>query len=447
MKNNPASIGTVILIVSLFYGCSSLNTKADYRDTRTFLENASISDAVHALPLKEGRSFITIMEKTYLNLLQGKPEIDELYTYSHRIDNQVRYRVSTELENLFYVETPEGYYASEHEIIWMHFLLSSGFSMRGKVDEARVEAKMAANFLSMEWSPKGRFDDPFMRIFLSCLWMMTDDWEEARVDLRAAAKLDGRLQWALQLAQLEKKPEQVVMVLGGCGPEPERKPTIDANVLRGNRNIVFIPSGLKTVLTVGEGRTKNETHITPDSAAWYERHFKRNNAINDLVNDSKYGQRVAGTAAKAVGIAAFGYTAAAVVFSGGWVIGGGLIYVGIVYAANDALEMAGAGLTIGVLATVKSVDIVGKTNNTIDSEVTEDLDVSTAYRYVRFLPEYAWCFWKQNPKSVTEEKYFFINRPQNAPFEITPVHSMTVNGVTVNFIPDSPLTPRSYENP
>ena len=53
-------------------------------------------------------------------------------------------RLPVNLKHFFYLETPEGYYASEHEVIWLHMLLSWGYSMQGKYDKAYVEAKKSA---------------------------------------------------------------------------------------------------------------------------------------------------------------------------------------------------------------------------------------------------------------------------------------------------------------
>ena len=230
--------------------CSSLNTRDDYLPSRKSLEIPRAAAARHELPTKEAAGFISLMERTYLSLLDGNPDIDRLFRYSKKIDDQVQYKVSREAGSFFYVVTPEDYYASEHEIIWMHMLLSWGFSMRGSCDDARVEAKVAANLMSMTFSPKGRFDDPFMRVFLSSLWMMCGDWEEARVDLRKAADLDPKLSWARQLASLDEKPADFTLVLCGAGPEPVWNPEAQTNIIRGVRSIGFEMKGQKRAIAM-----------------------------------------------------------------------------------------------------------------------------------------------------------------------------------------------------
>ncbi|HNX60699.1 MAG TPA: hypothetical protein PKK43_16465, partial [Spirochaetota bacterium] len=167
-------LSILLTSVSFTTACTTLNKREDYAaSTRELkLSYPYPERALADLPVNEKGTFIDLMERTYLSLLAGNPDIDELLKYSHKIDNQVQYKVSKEIKSLFYIETPEGYYASEHEIIWMHLLLSWGFSMRKDFENASVEAKIASHLLQSEWSPEGRFDDPFIRIMLGALWAM-----------------------------------------------------------------------------------------------------------------------------------------------------------------------------------------------------------------------------------------------------------------------------------
>jgi len=155
-----------IAIPIFFASCSkNLLKRSDYRSSVSSLKAGDPAAALRFFPSGESNTFIPIMEKTYLNLLQGKPEIDELQKYSTRIENRLKYKVSRELKYLAYVETPEGYFASEHEIIWMHMLLSWGYSLRNDFDSAAIEAKKAAVILEGK-SREGRFDDPMIRTLL-----------------------------------------------------------------------------------------------------------------------------------------------------------------------------------------------------------------------------------------------------------------------------------------
>jgi hypothetical protein len=164
----------------LFVNCgTTLLTRQDYRFTRTALEKKEIDTAVNLFPGGENNSFITSMEKAYLKLIQGKPEIDQLIRYAEKIEKRVRFSASREVKTFFYLETPEGYYASEHEIIWLHMLLSWGYSLRGEYEKAYVEAKVSSDLLSNNWSNEGRFDDPLLRVILGGLWTLCGHWDSS----------------------------------------------------------------------------------------------------------------------------------------------------------------------------------------------------------------------------------------------------------------------------
>ncbi|HEY1407020.1 MAG TPA: hypothetical protein VF857_10460, partial [Spirochaetota bacterium] len=309
----------LILIILFFNSCASYNTKEDYFSSKNYLSSGDPKMAIDVLPVKEKGTFIDLMERCYLNLLAGNPDIDGLLKYSKKIDNQVRYKVSREVKSLFYVETPEGYYASEHEIIWMHLLLSWGFSMRHDYENAGVEAKIASNLLSMDWSPEGRFDDPLLRIILGSLWAMAGNWDDARVDFRAAYKLDPKLAWAKTLADMDKKPARLVIVLGGVGPEPRVNPNSDKRGIRGYRDIAFEGTGAKSPLLMKEPDGQSSMmNMTPDSSFWYRRHFERNNEISEVIGDTKYTQK-----------AVVGYTAETVIITTGIVAGVAVFGVGV----------------------------------------------------------------------------------------------------------------------
>jgi hypothetical protein len=414
---------------------TTYNLKSDYEGSVAALSEGRPEQAKESLPVKEKGSFIDLMEKTYLNLLAGKPEINDLFRYSKKIDNQVRYKVSRELKSFFYVETPEGYYASEHEIIWMHMLLSWGFSMKKDFSSAAVEAKIASNLLSMEWSPEGRFDDPFMRVFLGCMWAMAGEWEDARVDFRMAAKLDKNLAWAQSLSDLDKKPERISIVLGGVSVEPVWKSfDNDHTGIRGIRNISFTGSGMKSDLSIRQGTDR--FHImnrTPDSSYWYKRHFDRNNEISNLIEDTKYSQKMVATAVKGTAIVTGGAVLGVVIITGGVGIGGALMYWGAVSIANSGGDLIFLGLGIGVYGTVKGVSVISNSVDYAKTEVKKDLDDSDIYRYVRFLPEYSWVDW--STKKEQGALQYTRSKDKELLKQVTPVGNET-NGVFIGFYPD-----------
>ncbi len=383
----------IILIWFLLINCgTTLLTKQDYRFTRTALEKKDFETAVKLFPAEEKNGFITSMEKAYLKLIQGKPEIDELIRYAEKIEKRVRFSASREIKTFFYVETPEGYYASEHEIIWLHMLLSWGYSLRGEYDKAYVEAKVSSDLLSNNWSAEGRFDDPLLRIILGGLWTLCGHWEEAQVDFRVAHQLDPKLTWALRLSELSEAPKDFVLVLGGTGPEPEWNPELELNPLRGFRSLDFKTNSAKSRLTVMDANGRiQEMQITPDSSNWYKRHLIRDNEIQDLIKDSIYGQTIALTAVKEGGRSVLGVTAGVLVGIGGTAIGAGLIYIDV--KGGGSGKLAAVGIAVMIAGIKKGYEIGEEAIDESIRNTKKSLDISNEYRFVRFLPEYAWVIY------------------------------------------------------
>jgi len=431
----------LLLITILFIQCSSFNKKNDYRRSLGALKSGNITRAIQLLPHKE-KGFIVVLEETYLNLLRGEADIDQLISLSHQVDKRVRYKVSKELMNFFYLETPSGYYASEHEVIWMHLLLSWGYSLRKNYDKAYVEAKKSSVLLSNKWSREGRFDDSFLRIMLASVWYMAGYWNEAQVDFKQAYRLNKKLKWALELANLNKPPKDFTLILGGISPEVSWNPSVNINLIRGIRNIQFTNRGRESSLFMKTSNhsqkfKKQKMYITSNSLKWYQRHFERDNAISDIIRDSQYTQKMLSTAIKGTTIIAGGILLGVTVATGGVGLGGGLIFLGLQGSGSGELiglgvVVAGGGITWGYN--------IGK-NSVKEAEYTmkEDLNVATTYRFVRFLPEYAWVYWGKSNKIDFQKKkknlFRFINKDNNS----VDVHYLRNigNRVRIGFYPDS----------
>ncbi|HMV40954.1 MAG TPA: hypothetical protein PK079_04280 [Leptospiraceae bacterium] len=422
-----------LLVCFIFSQCSTtLLQRENYIQTRNALEDKDLEKAIKEFPNGESNSFITSMEKAYLNLIQGKPEINDLIRYAEKIEKRVRYSASREIKTFFYVETPEGYYASEHEIIWLHMLLSWGYSLRGDYEKAYVEAKVSSDLLSNAWSPEGRFDDPLMRIILASLWTLCGHWEEAQVDFRVAATLDPNLQWAQQLADLPEAPKDFILVLGGTGPEPVWNPQLELNPLRGFRSLDFKSNSIKSKLTLRDSNGKTiDTHITPDSTNWYTRHEIRDNEIQDLIKDSIYGQNIAITAVKEGGRSVLGVTAGVLIATGGIVLGGGIIYASVKYGSGDStVDGVALGLIIMGAGISKGYSIAEEAVSESITNAKKDLDISSKYRFVRFLPDYAWVGYS-NQKLKTPIRILNQNQVVS---EIKDARNATI--VSIDYYPD-----------
>ncbi len=422
-----------IFILLIFIShCSSLLEKRDYYYSEKHLREWDINGTLDAFPRGESGSFITTMEKTYLNLLAGNPDIDDLISYAEKLDNQIRFKASRELKSFFYIETPEGYYASEHEVIWMHLLLSWGYSMRGDYEKARIEAKICSNILGKEWSVEGRFDDPFMRVILASMWAMCGEWEEAQVDFRAAYRLKPSLKWAKELANTERPPGSLVILLGGTGQKPEWSPTLKANPFRGFRGIEFTNNGVKSELVIMDSKKyKRKMNITPDSSYWYKRHFIRDNQIQDLIKDTTYTQKVTASAVKGTAVTMAGVAAGILVAAGGIALGGGIIILGL-YA--ESAQIAALGLVPIIGGPTWGYNIAKKSYKYSVRDTKKALDASRTYRFVRYLPEYAWIAWKRSGllepvKIYRKDRPVITSENNNIP--------TTVRFVTIGFFPDT----------
>ncbi|HEY0665043.1 MAG TPA: hypothetical protein VGD24_03165 [Gallionella sp.] len=387
---NNLTLACLLALATLGTGCSqdSLLTRSDYQRSQQDFLRGDADEALLNFPRKaEDGTFITSMEKTYLSLIQGKPQIRGLEKQAVVLEKRVRYHVSREARNFFYVQTPEDYYAAEHEVIWMHFMLSWGYSLQGKYDAACVEARIASSLLSLPWSPEGHFDDPTMRLFLAGLWTMCGEWQEARVDLRAAWFMDNRLTWAKELAERGQPPANLFMVLGGPGPEPKWDPELKTNLLRSGRQMNFRLRGRKSSLTItDQQRVAIPTHLSPDAGKWYERHLARESELHEMILDSTYGGKAAlsGTMAGSKIAAAAGLGMAIAV--GGTALGAVIIN----YGTGDALYY---GLALAGISIEAGLDISRKEYRESTRQFKQELDPSTTYRYVRYLPEYLWMGW------------------------------------------------------
>lgn len=347
-----------LLVISLLLcaGCSqnSLLTRQDYQTSREDFMHADYEHALQDFPRgREDGDFITTMEKGYLSLLLGKPQIEGLTRQAALQENQVRYHVTREARTFFYVRTPEDYYPSEHEVIWLHFLLGWGYAQQGKYTDACVEARVASDLLTLPWSPSGHFDDPTMRLFLAGLWTMCGEWREAQVDFRAAWEMDNSLTWARELADRDKPPVQLFIVLGGIGPEVVWDPEFKANPLRSGRRVSFRLHGRKSALLMTDQRgTIIPAHLSPDAGKWYERHLARESELDEMIQDSAYGGKAAASGTLAGGWIAITTGTGILVGVGGTALGVAIIYYG---QSADAVKV---GLLVAAYGISEGLDIL-----------------------------------------------------------------------------------------
>jgi hypothetical protein len=430
---NPFSSTCLLVLLLLGSGCSntSLLTRQDYQKSQQDFLQGDANEALVDFPRKtENGTFITTMEQGYLSLIQGKPQIKGLQQQAEVLEDRVRFHVSREARSFFYVQTPEDYYASEHEVIWLHFLLSWGYALQDKQEDACVEARIASSLLSLPWSPTGHFDDPTMRLFLAGLWTMCGEWHEAQVDLRAAWFMDNNLTWARELAEHEQPPAHLFIVLGGPGPEPVWNPEMTANPLRSGRQISFHLRGVKRPLSMSDQRgTIIQPYLSPDAGKWYERHLARESELHEMILDSAYGGNAAVSGTIAGGMIAVTSSAGLAIGIGGTALGAAIIYAGAQSGSADAAKLgliiAGASIEAGM-----KISQEGYTDST--RSFKQNLDPTPGYRFVRYLPEYLWMGWSDQAIA-----YPVTLRTPVATIKIRQPSIVNRTAVTIAHLPDT----------
>ena len=436
-------LARLLLLITflLITGCSHtiLLSKQDYQKSQNQFLQGNADDAYLSFPRgAETGDFITTVEKAYLNLIQGKAQTTQLQQQVESLENRVRYHVTREAKTFFYLQTPEDYYASEHEVIWLHLLLSWAYALQGKNDNACVEARQASSLLSLPWSPAGHFDDPTLRLFLAGLWTMCGEWREAQVDFRAAWYMDNTLTWAQELANREQPPASLIIVLGGPGPEVNWSPELNFNPLRSSRQVSFKLRGQRSALYISDiNKRPLNTHISPDARRWYERHLERESALHELILDSAFGGKATTSGAIASSKIAAKTGLGLLVGIGGAALGIAIADAGLKSGSDDlvrnGLITAAAGITWGW-------EIISEGYRTSVKEFKQDVDPSSQYRYVRYLPEYLWLAWSEQPL------IFPVTLSTSAGTRVT-LQKPSVTGrtsVTIAFIPDATVSYSYY---
>ncbi|TGK02124.1 hypothetical protein EHO58_15840 [Leptospira selangorensis] len=381
-------LGCLFLLLSFSISCSSLLKKEDYAPAKKDWSSQNPKSALESFPSGEKGTFITALEKAIIGFYTPNNDISKLQEIAEENKSRLRFSASRELRSFFYSETPEGYYASEAEVIFLHILLGFYYAKKEQYEEALVEARYASNLLNGEWSAEGQFDDPNLRILLASLWTACGDWQEAKIDLRAALKLSPKSAWLRQYAYLEQAPKNIFLVLGGPGPEPFMDPEINLNFVRGLRKLGFEFKGERSeLLWVDLEGNQGKLYLTPSTQNWYQRHLDRDNSIHEIIDDSKYFQLVTLSTTKQASILAAKVTGSILTGATIVALGAGITYLGV--QANSS-EIGGAGIIIAIYGIELAAKMIDSSIETSKKEFSEDLDISSNYRYVRFLPEYLW---------------------------------------------------------
>jgi hypothetical protein len=257
---------------------------------------------------------------------------------------------------------------------------------------------------------------------------MCGEWREAQVDLRAAWYLDNSLTWAKELAEHNVPPAHLFIALGGPGPEPVWNPEFQANPLRSERKVSFRLRGRKSPMSMADQRSVTiESHRSPDAGPWYERHLVRESELHEVILDSAYGGKAAvhSTIAGSKIAATTGLGLA--IGIGGTALGAAVIYYG---NTADAIT---AGLVIAGTSIEKGMQLSREGYQESTYKLKQELDPSTGYRFVRYLPEYLWMGWSDEAISYPVE----LRTPTAALKIKHPNIENNGTSVSVAFLPDT----------
>ncbi|PJZ86418.1 hypothetical protein [Leptospira harrisiae] len=417
------------VLLLLCIQCTSIAKRQEYEDSLRAYKKANLEKAIDYLPTEEKKGFIAVLEKAHLGFLKGETNYKTLEKIAEESKERLRFSASRSLKSFFYLETEEGYYASEAEIIYLHILLGLYYVRAGEIDKGKIQARFAGNLLSGEWSAEGQFDDPTLRLLLASLWLSTGSIDEAKVDFRKASQLKPHSA-ALRAMANERydKNEEFILIFGGPGAEPEMDPSVNLNFIRGLRNLKFRQTGKQSPLTIVDGVQKTSLVLEKDTLSWYERHLTRDNEISELIQDSRYFQLVSASALKEGTKGTVKVTGAILASATIVALGAGVVYAGV--KVNSG-ELSGLGVATMYAGFKLGAEWIETSYDDARRNMRKDLDVSDEYRYVRFFPEYVWI---GKSKSALISPKLQMN-PETLPYTLSP--AMGKVKVRFGFFPDN----------
>ncbi|TGK83295.1 hypothetical protein EHQ31_00845 [Leptospira montravelensis] len=418
----------ILVFLLLCIQCTSIAKRQEYEESLRAYKKANLEKAIDYLPTEERKGFIAVLERAHLGFLKGETNYKTLEKIAEESKERLRFSASRSLKSFFYMETEEGYYASEAEIIYLHILLGLYYVRVGEYEKGKIQARFAGNLLSGEWSAEGQFDDPTLRLLLASLWLSTGSIDEAKVDFRKASQLKPQ-STALRAMANERydKNEEFILIFGGPGAEPEMDPSVNLNFIRGLRNLKFRLSGKQSSLTLVDGEKKSALVLEKDTLGWYQRHLTRDNEISELIQDSKYFQLVSASALKEGTKGTVKVTGAILASATIVAFGAGVAYLGAEAHSGDAIGM---GIVIMAYGVKLGADWIATTYDDARRNMKKDLDVSDEYRYVRFFPEYVWI---GKSRSALISPKLQMN-PETLPYMLSPALGKVK--VRFGFFPD-----------
>jgi tetratricopeptide (TPR) repeat protein len=413
------SIKRLFFLLCILSLCSCVSSrlieKKEYAQTISELKSENFEKAIEVFPKKEKDHFITVLEKAYLRLLSSnkmkQEEVDQLVKLAGQIEAKDVIYLSNEVQNLFYIETDEGYFPAEHELYWMHLVLGFHYLKNLEPDLARIHAQKISELFS-RINNKGEkyFDDAALRILAATLWLGVNEWDRAQVDIRRAYELQPSLIFLKETLASNAPPREWAVVLRGTGYQASFESNKLESLFSGSEGIKF-----KSFLIAD--KKPLDLSFIGSSESWYQRHVYRNYEIKNVIDKSRYMTRMFKSELEYGSLNALTTAATGVVITTGVALGIGIVGSGIYLLSqvggSSSGEAAGYIVAFGFLVGSEiynaGVNFYDKTTTRLKKDKTEYQDVSRFYRYVRFIPDE--IYLKPSLENKTYERYLFATIP------------------------------------
>ncbi|MBP9707463.1 MAG: hypothetical protein KBD78_07430 [Oligoflexales bacterium] len=378
------SIYMLLLSACVAHTKNNLAKASEYKAAQLDFFAEDYNSALQSYPKTEADGFIKEFETSYLGLLAKEPAQVSAINEAQSLEEKKTEVIGNELNQFFIKETSSGYFPAEHEAILFHIVLGLSYAQNGERAKARVEAKRAARYLQGHFAERiGSFDDAGLRLLLAALWIYTDEWKSAQVDLRVAAKLDEKLRWLNKITEQKVPPKKMFLVFAGQGPEP--KYYSDTTNTEASSSIVLDSNFMALDLKIVDNKSSESLLATTlTNKHWYVRHGERNLAVRETLQKSKsYGDVIlAGISSGAVYLGAVlaGFVTVATTLAAGLAL---ILLAPRVVMVDDGKLLGGAmkeGMSVGTEIVENGKDFSIRNTRSI-------LDQSESYRFVRFLPD------------------------------------------------------------
>ncbi len=355
--------------------------QADYQPSIFEYRRGRADLALQRFPKEEKGGFITSLERSWLALIDGRPDDEKIMSFGKDLEKLQSLDVSDELVSTFYKENIDRYYPAEHEAVILHLITAMIFLKKDQQEAAKVELRRGARYLQSGYGKNRTVtDSASLRIWLAALWYAAGDYEAAHIDLRAAMRLAPDKDWIGQLIIPQGQPVQLHLVFSGIGPSLVWKP-LGGESANPIANLQFLPSRQGGALDLQSLKgTIHLSHflVTED---WYTRHQTKNQQLAYVLRGANYAGKAA-VIAGASSLNTIGAVSLGVLVASGGIAGGALL-------AFQVGGEVGASLGLGMAYTGWSAasNLIDSANRKSSEFLETGLGETETYRFVRFLPD------------------------------------------------------------